>query len=168
MITPRIWPHSCHRVSRSLPSLSGRYAPVEYLPGVVGRPSSSAHLARSELLHRQGQPALAADHARQSLELYATAGRLVGQARALNILGWLLGQLGEYEQALAHCQQALDIAQELSYRYGQAEILTHLGDTHHATGDLEAARTAWQEALPILDDLQHPDAASVRIKLEAA
>jgi hypothetical protein len=41
-----------------------------------------------------------------------------------------------------------------------------LSHNHHAGGDHEAARDAWQHALAILDDLEHPDADTVRAKLD--
>jgi DNA-binding SARP family transcriptional activator len=38
--------------------------------------------------------------------------------------------------------------------------------THHAAGYPDAARTTWQQALTILDQLDHPDADTIRAKLE--
>ena len=69
-------------------------------------------------------------------------------------------------QAIAHGQEALRIFRTLGDRYDEAEILTHLGDALQASGDHQAACNAWHQALAILDDLQHPDAAQVRAKLQ--
>ncbi len=48
----------------------------------------------------------------------------------------------------------------------EADTLTRLGDTHHATGDTDAARSAWRYALTILNNLGHPNADTVRAKLD--
>jgi hypothetical protein len=58
-------------------------------------------------------------------------------------------------------------AGHLGDRHDEADTLTRLGDTHHTRGHLAAARGAWQDALDILADLDHPDADTVRIRLNA-
>src|SRR6266516_2245112 len=46
-------------------------------------------------------------------------------------------------------------------------FLSCLGDVHLSSGDLSSARRAWASALRIFDDLDHPDAALIRAKLNA-
>ena len=49
------------------------------------------------------------------------------QARALNAVGWLHAQLGEYRPAVIHCRKALRILRSIGDRYGQASTLDSLG-----------------------------------------
>jgi hypothetical protein len=46
--------------------------------------------------------------------------RRIGQARALNNLGWLHTQLGDHDGALVHSAVALDLQREIGDRRGEA------------------------------------------------
>ena len=74
--------------------------------------------------------------------------------------------LGDHERAADSYQRALDLYRHSGDRHGEAEALIHLGETHHAAGDLDATLITWQHALTILDGMDHPDAESVRTRLE--
>lgn len=76
-------------------------------------------------------------------------------------------QLGQHRQAVDCFHRSLELYRDLGDRFHESTTLTHLGDTHHAAGDASTARAAWQHALAILDDLNHPDAAQVRAKLDS-
>jgi tetratricopeptide (TPR) repeat protein len=56
---------------------------------------------------QQGRLADALAHAKESLALFREEGYEPGLAKMLNGVGWLLAQLGDYEQALQYCEQAL-------------------------------------------------------------
>jgi tetratricopeptide (TPR) repeat protein len=107
-------------------------------------------------------------HCQQALVLSRKIGDRQIEEETLDSLGYAHNHLGQHAEAITCYHQALAIAQEIGHRYLQAESLSHLGDAYHGSGDLETARSTWQEALAVLDDLQHPDADSVRTKLEAA
>jgi tetratricopeptide (TPR) repeat protein len=111
--------------------------------------------------HRQ---ALAA--CQQALTLHQELGHRDGQAETWDSLGYAHHHLGHHTQAITCYQNALTLYQDLGDRYYEAATLTHLGDTHHTAGNSEAARDAWQQALAILDDLDHPDADTIRTKLQ--
>jgi tetratricopeptide (TPR) repeat protein/transcriptional regulator with XRE-family HTH domain len=81
-------------------------------------------------------------------------------------LGYAEHRLSNFGEAAACYQRALAIGRELGDRFKEADTLTHLGDTRHAAGDLTQAREAWQQALAMFEDMQHPDAAQVRAKLD--
>jgi tetratricopeptide (TPR) repeat protein len=106
-------------------------------------------------------------HCEQALAAFRQVGDRSGEAAALDSLGFALHRLGDHERGIAHCQEALRAYREFGNRYSEAELLTHIGDAWRAAGDHQAARDAWQQALAILDDLQHPDAAQVRDKVQS-
>ena len=112
---------------------------------------------------------------------YQQARRLCRQALALNTrdgsrhlegniwysLGYAEYHAGDFAEAAACAERALRIFRAVGDRWGEVDTLTNLGDICHAAGELLDAREAWQQALDILSDLQHPDAAKVRVKLAA-
>jgi tetratricopeptide (TPR) repeat protein len=102
----------------------------------------------------------------QALALLVELDDRDGQADTWDSLGYAHHHLGDYEQAASSYQRALDLYRLCGDRHGEAEALIHLGETHHAAGDLDATLLAWQHALTIFDDLDHPDAESVRTRLE--
>ena len=111
-----------------------------------------AHVGLAFMLDRQQQPAPAADHARQALDLYIAAGHLPGQANALNHIGWYLSQLGDYEQALVHCEQALALCRKAGRRHTEGTILDSLGYAHHHLGQHSEAITCYRQALDIFQE----------------
>ena len=54
----------------------------------------------------------------------------------------------------------------LGDRYQEAEFVIHLGDVQHTAGEQAAARESWQRALAILEELDHPEAARARGRLQ--
>jgi len=103
----------------------------------------------------------------QALSLYSKLGDRPGEASSWDSLGYAEHQLGNFTDAADCYGHALSIFRELGNRYYQADTLTHLGDTHHAADEENKAQDAWRQAFDILDELQHPDAAQLRVKLRA-
>jgi tetratricopeptide (TPR) repeat protein len=103
----------------------------------------------------------------QALTLHQELDDHDGQAATWDSIGYAHHHLGHHTHAVTSYQHALDLRRDLGDRYYEATTLTNLGDTHHATGNDQAARDAWQHALGILDELDHPDADTVRTKLNA-
>jgi tetratricopeptide (TPR) repeat protein len=91
----------------------------------------------------------------------------IGQADTWDSLGYAHHHLGHHPQAVTCYQHALDLYRDSGDRFNEADTLTHLGNTHQTAGNDQAARDAWQHALTILTDLDHPDADTVRTKLNA-
>jgi tetratricopeptide (TPR) repeat protein/transcriptional regulator with XRE-family HTH domain len=111
------------------------------------------------------RPALT--HCQQALTLCREMGNRHNEAATLDSLAFAYHQLGQYGEAVSHYLQAVEIAAEFGFSRLRADMLGRLGDSERAAGHVEAARKAWQDALVILDDLQVPDAAAVRAKLDA-
>jgi tetratricopeptide (TPR) repeat protein len=81
-------------------------------------------------------------------------------------LGYANHHIGDHARAIECFGRTLDLVRDTGDRYNEAYTLSHLGDTHHAAGAPAIARDAWRQALDIFTDLGHPDAVSVRAKLE--
>ncbi|GAA3781700.1 BTAD domain-containing putative transcriptional regulator [Plantactinospora mayteni] len=88
-------------------------------------------------------------------------------ASTLDSLGYIHHQLGDHAAAIDRYQEAIELFREEGDRFQEAEALHHLGDTHLARGDQDAATAAWRRALALLAELGHPDAGTVRQKLDA-
>jgi tetratricopeptide (TPR) repeat protein/transcriptional regulator with XRE-family HTH domain len=104
----------------------------------------------------------------QSLTLSSDIGHRDYEANSWDSLGYIEHQLGNLAQAAACYQRALGLFRELGDRRPEAVALAHLGDTCQAAGEVVQAREAWERALVIFEDLEHPDAARVRVKLASA
>jgi DNA-binding SARP family transcriptional activator/tetratricopeptide (TPR) repeat protein len=113
-----------------------------------------------------GEYADALASCRQALTLLRELNDRDGEAATWDSLGYIHNQLSQYADALDCYGHALSAYRDLADRYEEADTLTHLGDTHDAAGQPERARTAWQQALDILTELDHPDAAALRAKLD--
>jgi tetratricopeptide (TPR) repeat protein len=103
----------------------------------------------------------------QAIALLREADDRHGEAAAWDTLGYVHHRLGQHAQALDCYRRALDHASQSGHRYHQALALNHIADTQRESGDVDAARSTWRTALDILVDLNHPDAASVRTKLDS-
>jgi DNA-binding SARP family transcriptional activator/Tfp pilus assembly protein PilF len=108
----------------------------------------------------------ALEYCQQSLALHKNSGDWPGRADTWDSLGYANHQLGRYDEAVASYEHALELWHDLGDRYQVATTLFRLGDTHRSAGDRDAARTAWRRAFEIFDGLGHPEAASVRAKLD--
>jgi len=70
----------------------------------------------------------------------------VGQARALNAVGWFHIQLGGHEMGLMHCQRAHDLQKEIGDQFGQAETLSSIARAYQHLGRYQEAVAHYQEA----------------------
>ena len=88
------------------------------------------------------------------------------EALTRDSIGYAHHHLGHAVRAIASYQRAVELFRELGDRYNQGMSLNRLGDSHQAAGNTAAAGRAWRQALTILSELDHPDAAQVRGKLD--
>ncbi|HKT06084.1 MAG TPA: tetratricopeptide repeat protein, partial [Rugosimonospora sp.] len=108
----------------------------------------------------------ALEYCHQSLALHEGSGDWPGRADTWDSLGYAHHQLGHHDEAVACYEKALALWHDLGDRYQVAMTLLRLGDTHRASGNRDAARAAWRRAIEIFDALGHPEAATVRSKLD--
>ena len=83
-------------------------------------------------------------------------GDYLGQANALNELGFVRRLTGDYPGAVQAQEEALDLYRDLGDWLGQANALCHLGTLRRTTGDYPSAVQALQEALDLYRDLGDP------------
>jgi tetratricopeptide (TPR) repeat protein len=120
---------------------------------------------------KQGDDRQALEHAVRARELFHALDQPVWEAVALNAMGWLAAQLGEYDTARTYCQAALALHRH-HHNPGEAATLDSLGYIAHHAGDHQQAITYYQQALTLrrafgnaseavntLDRLGHPHVA---------
>jgi DNA-binding SARP family transcriptional activator/tetratricopeptide (TPR) repeat protein len=106
------------------------------------------------------------DCCQQALALMRELGDRHGQAGAWDSVAFAHHHLGAYRSAIEGYEQALAGYRELGDQLSEAAVLIHLGDTQEATGDVGSARGTWRWALQIFENLDQPDAAEVRTRLD--
>jgi tetratricopeptide (TPR) repeat protein/transcriptional regulator with XRE-family HTH domain len=121
-----------------------------------------------ELRLHQGRTEAAADHLREALAGYRELGDRAGEGVALNRLGEVQLAVGRPGDALDQQAAALDLATECGSRLEQARAHDGLGNAHHTLGDAGSADRHWRAALAIYADLDVPEAARVRARLNGA
>jgi tetratricopeptide (TPR) repeat protein len=105
----------------------------------------------------------ALERCQQALTLLEELGDLRGQAGTWDSVGYAQHHFDDYDAALVSYDRALKLYREV----GESIALIHLGDTHTAAGNPTAAAEAWRAALVILDQLDDPEAAQARTRLQA-
>jgi tetratricopeptide (TPR) repeat protein len=135
---------------------------------------SDHHRGKALVLNQIGWlHALLGDHrkavlsCRRALTLFQQLHDQDGEAEAWNSLGYAHHRLGRQNDAETCYNRALDLYRNIGDRYKEAAILTQLGDIHHITNN-PVAHAEWRIALDILTELRHPDAITVRTKLNTA
>ncbi len=116
-------------------------------------------------ISQSGDHRLGLTYCRQAVDLLQEVGDRHHEGATWDSVGYCLHHLGDYDEAIDAFGTALDISRELGDRTLEAEILVHLGDSRHAIGRPDATE-AWRASLIIYEDLEQPEAAAVRAKLQ--
>jgi len=107
---------------------------------------AETRLRLSQVLERQGRYAEALDNAVAALNLFRAARQRVGQAIALNSVGWCHALLGDHQRALGRCRRALSLLRKFGDRHGEADTLESLGYAHHHLGHHRQAIMSYRHA----------------------
>jgi tetratricopeptide (TPR) repeat protein len=91
---------------------------------------------------------------RRALALACGSGDRLSRADALNCLGMVQQETGDYTAAAA-LRQALALFRGLGYRLGEANALTDLGVVQQETADYPAAAASLRQALALFRGLGH-------------
>lgn len=115
-------------------------------------------LARSLHLHaialRRQENLVAADEGfRRALAMFRTLGDDVGQAAALNGIGTLHHDRGEYDDALHRCSEALRIFETTTDLNGKANVLVTLAKIHLSRSERSEALALYPYAIGIYREL---------------
>jgi DNA-binding SARP family transcriptional activator/Tfp pilus assembly protein PilF len=97
----------------------------------------------------QGRLAQALSETRRALDLHRHGGNQVGQANALNSIGWYQTHLGDHHEAIASCQEALRLFERLDDRDGQSATWDTLGRCHRNLGQYREAIECYRHALDL-------------------
>ncbi|MDQ0964296.1 tetratricopeptide (TPR) repeat protein/transcriptional regulator with XRE-family HTH domain [Streptomyces sp. B4I13] len=97
----------------------------------------------------------ALEHARRSLDLYRGLDQPIGEANALNAVGWYAARLGEHDTAREHCRSALALYQQHQDVNGQAQTLDSLGYIDHHSGRHHDAVRHYLQAMGLYRDLDN-------------
>jgi tetratricopeptide (TPR) repeat protein len=115
------------------------------------------------LFDREARPADALRHAVLSLTFYRATGNQLGEAVALNAVGWYHCQLGEYPQAIENCRRALDLTRAAGSSYGQANTWDSLGYAHHHLAEYPQAIECFQHAIELFRDIGDSHAEAITL-----
>lgn len=118
-----------------------------------GLAQAHTHNKLALLWERQGDDRVSLHHAQQALSLYRAVDYQIGQAIALNVVGWCQARLGDYEQALATCKQAHPLQYEIGDRHGQASTWDSLGYAYHHLGNYTEAVACYGYARDLFRDV---------------
>jgi tetratricopeptide (TPR) repeat protein len=120
--------------------------------GRLGDRSGQGHtrMSLTHLTHRMGDLLAALNHAEQGLLLYRDDSYHMGQANALNAIGWIRVQMGDPRQALADCEQALALHRHVGDpASGAAYTLDSLGYAHRVLGEYAKSYARYREAIEV-------------------
>ncbi|MER5766618.1 tetratricopeptide repeat protein [Streptomyces sp. NPDC001985] len=104
-------------------------------------------------LRRLADPEGAAECHRRALDLFRTLGNRVGEAGALNGIGTLHHDRGEYDDALRQCTEARWLFEATTDRNGLANVLTTLGKIHLSRSERDRALTMYERAVDLYREL---------------
>jgi tetratricopeptide (TPR) repeat protein/transcriptional regulator with XRE-family HTH domain len=121
----------------------------------IGPPAMEAgiHIDIARLHEQRGNINEALRSAQQALGLYQAAQHRIGEAYALNAVGYFHALAGHYPDALRFCSQSLSLATETRDRRAEAEAWESLGVIHQRTGDPSQAIACYQRSLRLHRDL---------------
>jgi DNA-binding SARP family transcriptional activator/tetratricopeptide (TPR) repeat protein len=119
-----------------------------------------------EAYHELGRFAEALPCHQEALSLSREENYRMSETVALHNLGGTYRAIGRLDDADDCLRQALSLRQQTGDRHGEALTLCELGDLLQETDRLAEARRHWQLALTIVTDLDSPETADVRRRLE--
>jgi len=121
------------------------------------------HFDIALLYDREGHPADALDHARRPLGCYRAVGNRLGEAVALNAVGWYSCELGDYHTAVTCCQQFLALATEIDSAYGRSNSLDSLGYAHARLGEHATAVDCYRQAIDLFREMGDRHAEAIAL-----
>lgn len=121
----------------------------------LGGPADEAGISLDLcLVHEQrGDCDRALRSAQHALSLYRSARHRIGEAHALDSVGWYLALRRDYPEALRCCGRALELCQELGYKIAEGHAWHSLGFIHRQISQSAQAITCYKRALGIYRQL---------------
>ena len=142
---------------------------LDLLQGPNARRPRATALMNRGVAHRDlGRHGEAYTDSHAALTLYRTVNDRRSQALALANLAEFQLHDGDITHALDLYRQELEIGRSLSDARLQGQAHEGIGDAHAAAGHDDAADKAWSEALLQFEQINHPQAAVLRQRLDSA
>src|SRR5262249_40215267 len=117
---------------------------------------ASQHCLIGNALEKGGDLDGAVASYNRALLLYRQAGRPVGIATTLRMLGSLyLTELRLYGLAFDHYAEAQAIYRDTGYRYDEADMWDMLGTTCLEAGEIQPAKLSWESALRLANHIAY-------------
>jgi len=101
------------------------------------------------------------------LEIFENENDIQYQVKALNLLGGIFDNYGDYEKALDLCRRGIEKAEMNSLFSGKADCLTTVGQVYLRIGDYDLAIQHLEEGLKLRDQLDEQMAACSSLNLLA-
>ncbi|MGB7062844.1 MAG: protein kinase [Candidatus Zixiibacteriota bacterium] len=99
------------------------------------------------------EPALALGQ--ESLSIWQDVGDALGTAQALNNLGAVTQELGDYAKSRQYHEKSLAFRRQMGDRRAIAVSLHNLGELYLRLGNYAQARAAYEESLPLFREVGH-------------
>lgn len=117
---------------------------LEHVPG-----AAEVHLGLGAVAESGERWDEALEHDRRALDHARAMGDSMGEARAMNAIGWDLAHLGDLDTAVTWCQKALALAEEIDDERAAAASWDSLGFCRQQAADLRGALRAYERATRI-------------------
>ncbi len=92
----------------------------------------------------------------QGVQLLRTVGATEALAFALNLLGRLSEEEGNYAQATSVLEESYRLYEQAGDKYGMAEALVNLGDVADTLGNYERARAYYEQSMALFREVGTP------------
>jgi len=117
-----------------------------------GKPEAIEFLAEANLLiadvyKKKTKWALSFRYLKKSKEIYKKTGNVNGEAKCLNILGTIYGELGNFKRARSNFEESLELISRTNDNEAEGMIEINLGITNGVSGDYEKSRYYFIKAL---------------------
>jgi len=121
-----------------------------------------------EIYRRLGRFADALDVQEQALTLSRELNHPVSEGNALHNLGGIHRESGRLDRSRAYFEEAVAVRRRHGDRHGEASSLVELGSLRHVAGEAGSAVRSWRQALTIFEELDAPEAAETRRRIDDA
>jgi len=112
-------------------------------------------LALGGLADQRGSHQESLAHTERALAGFRSTGHVIGEALALNNIGWSQVELGDPAAALAPCRRAVELFHSHGHRPGEASAWDSLGLAYHRLADPDAALTCYSAAIDLYREIDN-------------
>jgi len=107
------------------------------------------------------------ENLKEALNYFENTDDKIGQSRALNFLGNVYDNYGQYENGLNNTLKGLQIAKQINYKEGEADLLSTTGLIYNRLSDYGNALAAFTQSLKIREESGYFKAAASSLNLIA-